>query len=433
MHVVIIGNGIAGCSLATALAENSNFIITLVSEESPYPFARTSLMYLYMGSVRMDDVLIHPREFWKSERIQRIHDKVTQIQPAERQIVLQHQDVVAYDVLVIATGSQVHRPTWWKEDYQEVTGLYHLHDLHNIEHLTSKPPHTAAIAGGGLIGIELSEMLLSRGITPVMIVRESAYMRHLLPQEEAQMVTQHILNQGVKLILGDEIEELVGEEGLLQHIRLKNQGLISCDFLGVTTGVSPDIQLAKEAGIMTQKGILVDGRLQTSIPDIYAIGDCAELQIAPPDRPATEAVWYTAKQMGIQLAEILTGQRQVYQPRIWHNSAAFFSLRMQQYGTILPNETNQIRNIFWQQNRNNRSIRIQYLPESGRVVGMLSLGSRLRNATCEQWLSDHTPIDQVVSSWEKASFEPEFSDDHHRLFKEFAIEALDRRKALTKP
>ncbi|MCE2790400.1 MAG: FAD-dependent oxidoreductase [Saprospiraceae bacterium] len=427
MHVVIIGNGIAGCSLATALAERSEHSITLISEENPYPFARTSLMYLYMGMVRMDDVLIHPKDFWKTERISRIHDRVTQIKPSTKAVVLQHQEMLHYDVLVIATGSKVHRPFWWAEELQGVTGLYHLRDLQKIEILTSKYPQSATIAGGGLIGIELAEMLLSRGISTTMIVRESAYMNHLFPQEEAVIITQHIRKHGVQLILEDEIEELISQENAIQYIRLKKHGLLPCTMLGVTTGVLPDHQLASEAGILTRRGIVVNDNLQTSSPSIYAIGDCAELQHALPGRKTTEAVWYSARQMGEQLAEILVQQRESYQPRIWYNSAAFFSLHMQQYGDILPGSSKEIISISWQQPQKNKSIRVQYHSESKKITGILCLGVRLRHTVCEQWLSDQTPVEDVIRSWIRASFEPEFSENYHQLFQQFALHVLEHR------
>lgn len=431
MHVAIIGNGIAGCTLATTLRASSDFQITLISEESLVPYARTALMYLFSGDVRWEDTLIHPEEFWQTVGIQRIMEKVSQVNTTERYFTLASGQKIDYDILVLATGSKPHRPSWWSENLDGISSLYHLEDLSRITNQVKENPTCACIAGGGLIGVELAEMLHQRRIPTTMIVREPSFMSHWLPPEESAMISSHLAEKGVAVLYREEVEQLIGQHGRIEQVRLKSNRVLPCQFLGVTTGVLPNTELVEQTAVRTGRGILVDERLETSVPGVYAIGDCAELRYPATHRQGTEAVWYVAREMGRQLAEILLHQRSRYEPKCWFNSTSFFSLQLHVYGAIQPGPGTDATDLFWQHPGHRISVRIQADYQNNCATGILSVGLRLRHAVCEQWITQKVPLETILRDWNQAVFEPEFSQRHTAAIQNTFVTVLNHIKLPT--
>jgi 3-phenylpropionate/trans-cinnamate dioxygenase ferredoxin reductase subunit len=417
MHVVIIGNGIAGFTAAKKLRDLSDIQITLISAESEYPFARTSLMYQFMGSVRLEDTFLASTEYWRVAKIARVNAWVNKIHIEEKSILLDGGRKITYDKLILATGSKVHRPDWWQKELVGVTGLYHLADLKNLEQMVSPDLENVLIAGGGLVGVELAEMMMSRNVPVSMLVREPSYMNHLFPHKESELIGRHIASKGVQMYFNEEITALLEADGQLTHIECTGSKKFPCRLLCVATGVVPSTVLAKQAGIAVNKGILVNAYLETSVPDIYAIGDCAERISPMPGRPPVEAMWYTARDMGEQAALAILQKNTAIAPGVWFNSAAFFSLEMQLLGSIQPICDDETAQFFWQHPTKPHSVRIQYHRKTGLVQGFLSLGIRLRHQHCTHWIKNKAPLNEVVRWFSDALIRPAFSGtDYHDLF-----------------
>ena len=188
----------------------------------------------------------------------------------------------------------------------------------------------AVIVGGGLIGIELAEMLLSRNIPVTFLVREKSFWNEVLPYQESEMINRHIREHNVDLRLNTQLKEIKanGEGQVSSVIIEETREEILCDLVGLTTGVSPNIDFVKNSNIMTNTGILVNRFLETNIPNVYAIGDCAEQKEPLGERKAIEAVWYTGRMMGETLAQTICKKRMAYSPEHWFNSAKFFDIRV---------------------------------------------------------------------------------------------------------
>ena len=335
MKIIIIGNGIAGTTAARYIRKNSDHEITMISGETEYPFSRTALMYIFMGHMRFQDTKLYEDWFWTKNRIDIIKAWVKSINPSDKSITLDNGTTVNYDKLIIASGSKPNKFSWPGQDLQGVQGLYHLQDLERMETATQNGIKRAVIVGGGLIGIEMAEMFHSRHIPVTFLVRESSFWNAILPAEESDMINNHILAHGIDLRLGDELQEIKGENSKVKSVICKNSGeQIPCDFVGLTVGVSPNIDIVKATEIRTNKGIVVDAYLQTSISDIYAIGDCAELSHPDTGRKSIEAVWYTGRMMGKTISQTICDKPTKYNPGIWFNSAKFFDIEYQVYGDI---------------------------------------------------------------------------------------------------
>lgn len=391
----------------------------MISSETEYPFSRTALMYIFMGHVRFEDTKLYEDWFWIKNRIELIKAWVKSINPSEKSITLDNGSTVNYDKLIIASGSKPNKFSWPGQDLQGVQGLYHLQDLERMETATQNGIKRAVIVGGGLIGIEIAEMFHSRNIPVTFLVRESSFWNAVLPAEESDMINNHILAHGIDLQLGEELQEIKGENGKVKSVICKNSGLqIPCDFVGLTVGVSPNIDILKGSEIRTNKGIVVDVYLQTSISDIYAIGDCAELSHPNVGRKSIEAVWYTGRMMGKTIAQTICDKPTKYNPGIWFNSAKFFDIEYQVYGDIPTNIPENTTSLYWHQASENKSIRINFEKSSGAVTGFNLLGIRYRQAVCEKWIRDKTHIETVIENLSLANFDPEFFDQYEGAFLE---------------
>jgi NADPH-dependent 2,4-dienoyl-CoA reductase/sulfur reductase-like enzyme len=271
------------------------------------------------------------------------------------------------------------------------------------------------IVGGGLIGIEMAEMLHSRHIPVTMIVRESGYGSNILPREESEMVSAHIRAHDIELLLNEELGEIRQKDGRVSSVLCQHSGReIECDFVGLTVGVSPQVEWVRHSGILLNKGIVVDEYLRTSDPDIYAIGDCAEINNPQPGRRPVEAVWYTGRLMGETVAKTICGQPTPYDPGIWFNSAKYFDIEYQVYGDIPIHLPDFITSLYWQHPTENKAIRIHYNTVTGAVTGFNLMGIRYRQAVCEKWITDKTHIEEVLAHLSWANFDPEFSTEYEK-------------------
>jgi NAD(P)H-nitrite reductase large subunit len=190
MHIVIIGNGIAGITAARTIRKLSDHQITVISSESKHFFSRTALMYIYMGHLTYEQTKPYEDWFWEKNRIDLVHDHVKSIQTDTKTLLLQSGSHLSYDKLIIATGSRPRTFGWKGQDLRGVQGLYSLQDLQMMIERTANAKR-GVIVGGGLIGIETAEMLYSRKIPVTFLVREQRYWNSILPDEEATMITNH--------------------------------------------------------------------------------------------------------------------------------------------------------------------------------------------------------------------------------------------------
>lgn len=414
MHVVIIGNGISGITAARWIRKLSEHKITVISSESKHFYSRTALMYIYMGHMRYEDTKPYEDWFWEKNRINLLEDHVEKINTKESNLNLKSGNTLSYDKLIIATGSKSNKFGWPGQDLKAVSGLYHLQDLENMERY-SKGLKRAVIVGGGLIGIEMAEMFHSRHIDVTMLVREPSYWSNVLPEEESKLISQHIKDKHIDLRLGVNLGEILDDgTGTASGVIVKEtQEKIDCGYVGLTAGVSPNINFVKET-LECNRGILVDATLETSVKNIYAIGDCAEQKQAKPGRRPVEAIWYTGRMMGETVAHTICGNTINYDPGIWFNSAKFMDIEYQVYGTVLNTPPEEHSSIFWKHSDGSKSIRIVYHKNDNTILGFNLLGVRYRHEVCEKWLKEKTHIEEVLKDLSLANFDPEFFKEYER-------------------
>ena len=413
-HVVIIGNGISGITAARFIRKSSDLKITVISDEHPYFFSRTALMYVYMGHMKFSQTQPYENWFWKKNNISLIQSRVTSVSPEINKLQLGNGKHISYSKLIIASGSKYNMLNWPGKDLNGVSGLYHKQDLDHITKLTQNCKN-AVIVGGGLIGIELAEMLLSKDIKVTLVCREKSFWDNALTDDQSQLINNHIQSHKINLILNDTLKSIEGEKGFVESVLLESGLKIPCEFVGITIGVSPNIDFIKDSGINFDKGILVNEYLSTNYSNIYAVGDCAEHLNPPKNRPKIESIWYSGRLMGETVAKTICGSKSKYKPGHWFNSAKFLDIEYQIYGQV--NNTKSISKDNAQFNWNNFSksvsISIQYVKSNYQITGISSLGIRLRQEVIQNWLDEKKDIHFTVKNFEKILFDPEFSTNYY--------------------
>lgn len=410
-HIVIIGNGISGITLARHIRKLSDKKTTVISSETDYFFSRTALMYVYMGHMKFEHTKPYEDWFWKKNRIELKNGFVKKVDPNSKTLHFLDGDLLQYDKLIIATGSKSNKFGWPGQDLNGVLGLYHKQDLDKLEALA---PNTdickrAVVVGGGLIGIELVEMLTSRKIPVTFLVRESGFWNLVLPKGESEMINRHIQKHHIDLRLSSNLKEIISDEnGQVKSVIIEETGEeIACNIVGLTAGVSPNIDFLKDSEIETHKGVLVDRFLETNIKDIYAIGDCAEQREAIDSRKPIEAVWYTGRMMGETLAQTICGNKIAYQPGHWFNSAKFFDIEYQTYGWVFATPEDGNQHFHWKHIDDTKCITIEYHSETNQFFGINTLGIRMRHEVFDGWLTEKRTIDYVIEHLSDANFDPE--------------------------
>ena len=213
-HIVIIGNGIAGVTAARHIRKLSDKKITIVSAESKYFFSRTALMYVYMGHMKFEHTQPYENHFWKKNGIDLVEGFVDKVDTQNKLLKIKGAADLKYDKLIIATGSKPNKFGWPGQDLDGVQGLYSKQDLELLEENApnNKVCKRAVIVGGGLIGIELAEMLRTRNIPVTFLVRETSFWNGVLPNGESEMINEHIREHHIDLRLGTSLKEIIPAE-----------------------------------------------------------------------------------------------------------------------------------------------------------------------------------------------------------------------------
>ncbi|RZN83553.1 MAG: NAD(P)/FAD-dependent oxidoreductase [Winogradskyella sp.] len=422
-HIVIIGNGISGVTTARHIRKLSDKRITIVSAETDYFFSRTALMYIYMGHMKFEHTQPYGNWFWEKNRIELKKGYVKTVETKSKTLLFANGDTLEYDKLVIATGSKPNKFGWPGQDLDGVMGMYHKQDLDNLEKYAPNKEtcKRAVIVGGGLIGIELAEMLNSRSIPVTFLVRENSFWNGVLPAGESEMINRHIKNHHIDLRLSTNLKEIKADEnGKVKSVIIEETGEeLECSVVGLTAGVSPNIDFIKESEIETGRGVKVNRFLETNIEDVYAIGDCAEQHEAIGNRRPIEAVWYTGRMMGETLAQTICGNRIEYKPGHWFNSAKFLDIEYQTYGWVFGERgrPENEKHFHWKHEDDTKCMTVAFDKNTNKFLGINTFGIRMRHDVFDRWLSEEKDVDFVMNNLTEANFDPEF-------YKRFETEIL---------
>ncbi len=404
MRYVIIGNGVAGITAAFTLrAREHDAAITVIGGESDYFFSRTGLMYAFMDRLAVRDLEPYERKTYNRQRIERVRDWVCGLDAEAHSLTLRGGRQVRYDRLLLATGSLPNRPNWPGLDSvrEGVVHFVTLQDLEHCERLTRLGAN-AVVVGGGLIGVELVECLKHHGMNVTFLVREPWYWPAALGEPEGQMITRHLRSHGINVVHDELVAGVEADaSGIVCALRTESGARFECAMLGVTTGVHPAVEWLQSIGgaPMVRRGIVVDSGFRTSLRDVWAAGDCAEIQSGAGE-PLIEQIWYSAKRQGELAARSMLGDDVAYSRPVFYNSAKFFEIEYTTVGRFGGRE------FYARVPGKNVSIRIS--ESGGAVQGFNMLGSRWEHTLFEKWIAESRGLDYVLDHLHEAQFDVEF-------------------------
>jgi nitrite reductase (NADH) large subunit len=276
MKHVIVGNGVAGVTAAQSIIRADSTAKVHIFGEEPYPYYRRPLLWeLIAGQIEQDDVYFRPAD-WYAERGIQLHMGVsaTALAPSEHRLTLSDGTTVTYDRLLLATGGRPFVPPCPGNDKQGVFTLRTLNDAVAIK-AYAQQVSTAAIVGGGLLGLETGRALRTAGLDVTVV----EFSPHLLPRQldaEGATVLQAILEaQGLQIVTGGETEAIQGDKRPV-CLRLRDDRTIPGELVIFSTGIRSEVSLAQAAGLAVDRGIVVDEQLRTNAEDVFAAGDAAE-------------------------------------------------------------------------------------------------------------------------------------------------------------
>jgi len=274
MRHVIVGNGVAGITAATELAtRHAGEIVVYTTERYPYYF-RPQLPRFLAGELAQERLFARPPA-WYDEQGIRVHlgQAVVRLLPDQHRVVLADGSEVAYDRLLLATGAVPAVPPVEGAGRRGVFTLRTLDDALAIREYAARSRH-AVVIGGGLLGLEAARGLLGLGLTVTVLEFFSRLMPRQLDEEGAALFRVLVERLGLQVTLNARTQAFLGDEAV-QGVRLEDGREIPAQMVLVCTGVRCNADLAAAAGLTVNRGVVVDTRMSTSVPDIYAAGDLA--------------------------------------------------------------------------------------------------------------------------------------------------------------
>lgn len=288
MKIVIIGGVAGGATAAARIRRRNEHAEIIVFEKSGYiSYANCGLPY-YIGDVITDPeelTLQTPESFFRRFRIHmKIHHEVVSIHPDRKTVSVKNLETgeafeESYDKLILSPGAKPAQPRLPGEGMDQLFTLRTVEDTFRIkEYITKNHPKSVVLAGGGFIGLELAENLRELGMEVTIVQRPRQLMTPFDP-DMASMIHSEMRRHGIKLLLGYTVEGF-REKDHEAEVLLKDNPSLRADMVILAIGVTPDTALAKEAGLeLGIKGsIVVNDRMETSVPDIYAAGDAVQVK-----------------------------------------------------------------------------------------------------------------------------------------------------------
>jgi NAD(P)H-nitrite reductase large subunit len=334
MKHVIVGGGIAAVSAVRAIREYApDSHITVISEEKHCFYYRPMTPLIIKGDKERDD-LLHDYE---SLDIHLIHGRAASLDHGSKKIVLQNDDRIAYDRLLIATGSSPLIPPIKGITEPNVHYLRTMADAQGIKEAAKSATH-AVIIGGGFVGTKKAEALAHLGIKVTMVEKENHILLPRLDETGAALITERLTGKGVELVLNDTVTEILPDT---KGVKLDSGRDLACDFVCVTVGVKPNIEWLAGSGIETEKAILVNETMQTNLDGVYAAGDIVQIKDLVTGQAVVSALWTNAVEMGKVAGACMAGGKIKYPGGMGVlNSSEIAGLPIVSVGLVLPEGLN---------------------------------------------------------------------------------------------
>ncbi len=331
---VIVGTGVAGIAAAEAIRTRDPEGEILLISDDPFGFySRPGLAYLLTGEVPEKQLYPFTQRDFKFLRLRFLRDRVTALDPQAHIVTTAGGKQITYDRLLLATGSSAVIPPLPGVDLEGVVKLDDMQDARRILKLARRAKR-AVVTGGGITALELVEGLVARGVRVHYLIRGPRYWRRVLDEAESHIVERKLEEDGVRIHRHAEVAEILGKRGRVAGVRLKSGEVIKCNLVAVAVGVRPNKQLAEQAGLACDRGILVDEYMRTNAPDVFAAGDVAQVYDPLSGRSVLDTLWPTARAQGWAAGLNMAGAAQPYIRRVPINVTRLAGITTTIIGTV---------------------------------------------------------------------------------------------------
>ena len=273
---VIIGGGIAALSAAQSIRKrNRSAEVIILSDEEYRPYYRPALSDLLSEDLPDQRLYVFDQAWYAENRVDlRTGTRVIRIDSNQHTVITEQGDSIPYNKLIVATGARSNIPPFKGVEKSGVFALRSLQDALLLKEAIKKAKK-AVVIGGGVLGLEAVWEMVSNGVEVAVVEHSQRIMPRQLDEPASGQVQQLLTAKGVKLYLGLDTEEIVGDDQV-QGVRLSDGQVLEADLVLLSTGVKPNIELARDAGLEIAQGVVVDASMRTSAANIYAAGDGAQ-------------------------------------------------------------------------------------------------------------------------------------------------------------
>lgn len=331
---LIIGNGPAGYKAARAIRERDRTGQIIIYSAERYDFySRPGLAYLLTATVPEAQLFPHKDDHYRQMGILLVNKRVTSLDPINHRIHLENGESPVYDSLLLATGARAILPELPGIDSQGVVTFDSLTDTKQILKLSRKAKE-AVVIGGGITALELVEGFIKQNVKVHYFLRGDRFWPRIFEPEESRLVENHLTDLGVKIHHHTEINSIINHKGRVAAVETQDNKTIKCQIVGAAIGVRPRIELAKQIGLATQRGILVDEYLRTSDPSIFAAGDVAEIYDPERETHVVHSLWSIARNTGEVAGCNMAGEYMPFRNPIASNTSMLVGIPVTIIGAV---------------------------------------------------------------------------------------------------
>ncbi|HHT9107795.1 MAG TPA: NAD(P)/FAD-dependent oxidoreductase [Candidatus Wunengus sp. YC63] len=371
MNYIIIGNGVAGTEAAKAIRKRDTQAEIMIFTQDHYPFySRPRLPELLAKEVTVEEIFVYKREWYNNNKIQlNLNCTVKNIDPKNQRITLTDTSNFTYDKLLLDTGSSGALPPI--EGISTAEGVFTLRTVEDVLTIIKRAAcsKTVTLIGGGLLGLEAGNGLRKLGLSVTVVEIFDRLLPRQLDTEGAAILQKQMESMGLKFILGAQSKS-IKDDGNIKILELKDGKIIESNFILVSAGIKPNIALAQAMGIAANKGILVNDRMETNIPDIYATGDVAE------HKGRIYGIWPAAQRQGVIAGINMAGGNETYMGTVPSASLKVAGIRLTSLGDILV-EDNTVEQV--KVKNPDKNIYKKLFIKDGKIIGAIFLGD-MKNA-----------------------------------------------------
>lgn len=392
---LIIGNSVAAILAAEKIREldKSSSLAMVYEEKVSNPYPRPLITYALAGKVGWSELSYRSRDFYRNYNIETFPgEKVIKLKPEEKKVLLESGKELKYDKLLLATGGKPLLSPIKGVTNKGVFTFTNLDDAHEVNSRL-RFVKEAVVIGGGLIGLKVAEAFLTLGIKTTIVELMDRLLAPVLDRYAANLVKKIFEEQGASVLTGLSVTEILtrnGSKKTVGGVRLNNGKKIPTDIVIVATGVAPRKELAEEAEIKTNRGILVNKKMETSIKDIFAAGDVVESYdlVMETNRPLL--IWPSAYLQGRVAASNMAGKEDFYEGGIAMNSTTFFGYPIASVGLANPEKEKDFE-ILETKNPSEKTYR-RLVIKNDRLIGFITAGKASANGLLVNLIKTRYPV-----------------------------------------